>query len=90
MRMKRLLATALFAVAAFLVVEHYRFHDEHAIRDVQRLHPEWSVIDVGVGEGDDSCAYVIIRYRITGSSEVHSAEWQYFRQDGRWILHAQL
>jgi len=43
-------------------------------------HPTYTVLSVGVGEGDSSAAYFHIRYRKPGDQAVHEDVWQYLAE----------
>jgi hypothetical protein len=52
-----------------------------------REHPDYTVLSVGVGEGDGSAAYFHIRYKRADESSEHEDVWQYLDGgDGPWTV----
>lgn len=49
-------------------------------------HPTYTVLSVGLGEGDFSSAYFHIRYRKPGDQAVHEDVWQYLEAGEEWRL----
>lgn len=88
MRRRRgtILVCAALAAAPILYIELDRF-DEKVARDEFLLeHPGERVLELFVGEGDGSCAYVHIRHCRPGELQREDV-WQYLRDaSGRWSL----
>jgi hypothetical protein len=61
---------------------------DSAVRaDFIREHPDYTVLFVGVGEGDGSAAYFHIRYKRPGDPTEHEDVWQSLNTDkGPWIV----
>ncbi len=55
------------------------------VRDTfAREHPNYSLEDAFVGDGDGDTAYVHIRYRKPGDPKGYEEAWMYRRQGRRW------
>jgi hypothetical protein len=61
-------AIAGLLIAAFAICGRYSFETDIARRDIAQLHPDWTVLDVGEGDGSAVWQY------LDGELSPHRAE----------------
>ena len=49
-------------------------------------NPGVTIVDVGVGEGDGSTAYMQIRFKRSDRNDICNVEWGYQHTQGQWRL----
>ena len=53
----------------------------------KKAHPIFTIINIGVGEGDGSAAYFHIKYTKPADTQIHEDAWHYIKAgDGSWTL----